>query len=80
MPRAFNDAFLAAVGAGLRRYHERHGTSVDKLRVTMPISIRRPEHPIGGNRITLMRFKVPVGIVDPVKRISTRSDRRSARR
>jgi WS/DGAT/MGAT family acyltransferase len=67
---SLNDAFLAAVGAGLRRYHERHGTSVDELRVTMPISIRRPEHPIGGNRITLMRFKVPVGIVDPVKRMA----------
>lgn len=64
-----NDAFLAAVTAGLRRYHERHGEHVDELRVTMPVSIRKADDPIGGNRITLMRFKVPVGIADPVERM-----------
>lgn len=64
-----NDAFLAGVTAGLRRYHERHGEAVDELRVTMPISIRKADDPIGGNRITLMRFKLPVGITDPVERM-----------
>ncbi len=38
-----NDVFLAAVTGGLRRYHERHGTSVEGLRVTLPISIRTPD-------------------------------------
>jgi diacylglycerol O-acyltransferase len=42
---------------------------VADLRVTMPVSIRKPDDPIGGNRITLMRFKVPVGIADPRKRM-----------
>jgi diacylglycerol O-acyltransferase len=65
-----NDAFLSGVTAGLRHYHERHGTSVEELRVTMPISIREADDPIGGNRITLMRFKVPVGIVDPCLRMA----------
>ena len=64
-----NDAFLAGVTAGLRRYHERHASSVDELRVTMPISIRKPDDPIGGNRISLVRFPVPVGIVDPAERM-----------
>ena len=64
-----NDAFLSSVTAGLRRYHEHHGQQVDDLRVTMPVSIRQPDDPIGGNRITLMRFKVPVGIADPRKRM-----------
>ncbi len=64
-----NDAFLAAVTGGLRRYHERHEAPVDSLRVTMPISIRRPSDPIGGNRITLMRFAVPVSDPDPAGRI-----------
>ena len=59
-----NDAFLSAITAGLRLYHERHDTQVDELRVTMPVSIRKADDPIGGNRITLMRFKVPVGIAD----------------
>jgi diacylglycerol O-acyltransferase len=65
-----NDAFLAGITAGLRLYHERHDTHVDELRVTMPISIRKADDPIGGNRITLMRFKVPVGITDPAKRMA----------
>ena len=65
-----NDAFLSGVTAGLRRYHERHGTHVDELRVTMPISIRKADDPLGGNRITLMRFKVPVDVSDPRKRMA----------
>jgi len=64
-----NDAFLSGVTAGLRRYHERHDTQVDELRVTMPVSIRKADDPIGGNRITLMRFKVPVDIADPSERM-----------
>jgi len=64
-----NDAFLAGVTAGLRLYHERHGEQVDELRVTMPVSIRKSSDPIGGNRITLVRFKVPVSIVDPIERM-----------
>ncbi|MGZ4185947.1 MAG: wax ester/triacylglycerol synthase domain-containing protein [Solirubrobacteraceae bacterium] len=65
-----NDAFLAGVTAGLRLYHERHGTHVDELRVTMPISIRKADDPLGGNRITLMRFKVPVDVADPTERMA----------
>jgi len=65
-----NDAFLAGVTAGLRLYHERHDAPVDELRVTMPISIRKADDPLGGNRITLMRFKLPVGIVDASKRMA----------
>lgn len=64
-----NDAFLSGVTAGLRIYHERHGEEVDELRVTMPVSIRQDGDPIGGNRITLMRFKVPVSITDPAQRM-----------
>ncbi len=54
----------SGVTAGLRMYHERHGERVDELRVTMPISIRKDGDALGGNRITLMRFKVPVAITD----------------
>lgn len=64
-----NDAFLAAVAGGLQRYHRAHGSAVDELRVTLPINIRRPGDPIGGNRITLQRCLVPAGIVDPAERI-----------
>jgi diacylglycerol O-acyltransferase / wax synthase len=64
-----NDAFLAAVTGGLRLYHEQHGASVDELRVTMPISIRKEEDPAASNRITLMRFRLPVFDADPVSRM-----------
>jgi diacylglycerol O-acyltransferase / wax synthase len=65
-----NDAFIAGVTAGLRLYHEQHDTDVAELRVTMPISIRKADDPIGGNRITLMRFKVPVSMVDAGERMA----------
>ena len=64
-----NDAFLAAVAGGLQRYHRAHDASVEELRVTLPINLRGPDDPIGGNRITLQRCLVPTGIVDPVERI-----------
>ncbi|MEU7141659.1 wax ester/triacylglycerol synthase domain-containing protein [Nocardia sp. NPDC046473] len=61
-----NDAFLAAVLIGLRDYHERNGSTVDRLRVAMPINLRQAGDPIGGNRITLARFTVPVDIAGTV--------------
>ena len=64
-----NDAFLAGVTGGLRRYHDKHGLEVDNLHVTMPMSIRGDDDPVGGNRLTLMRFDLPVGVVDPAERI-----------
>ena len=54
-----NDGFMAGAICGLRLYHERHGHHPDRLRVTLPISIRTPDDPVGGNRITLIRFAVP---------------------
>jgi diacylglycerol O-acyltransferase / wax synthase len=64
-----NDAFLASVAGGLRRYHELHASSVDKLRITMPISIRTDADSAASNRITLMRFAIPVSEPDPVARM-----------
>jgi len=64
-----NDAFLAAVAGGLARYHEHHGQPVEHLRVTMPVSLRQADDPAGGNRITLARIVLPVGLADPAERI-----------
>ena len=64
-----NDAFVSSVSGGLRRYHELHDASVSELRITLPISIRKADDPVGGNRITLERFKVPVGMVDAAERV-----------
>jgi diacylglycerol O-acyltransferase len=75
---SLNDAFLAAVTGGLNRYHARHGSTVDELRVTMPISIRSEDDPAGGNRITLMRFSLPIGVRDPAERIALIHERAGA--
>ncbi|HEY9266400.1 MAG TPA: wax ester/triacylglycerol synthase domain-containing protein, partial [Mycobacterium sp.] len=66
---ALNDAFVAGVAGGLRRYHEQHDVPVGDLHLTMPMSLREEGDEMGGNRITLMRFDVPVGIADPAERI-----------
>jgi len=65
-----NDGFLAGAAGGLRRYHESRGAPVEALRVMMPISLRNEGDPAGGNRITLMRFEVPVAEPDPSRRIA----------
>jgi diacylglycerol O-acyltransferase len=69
-----NDAFLGALTGGLLHYHDRHGALADELRLTMPISIRTPDDPIGGNRITLMRLRVPTGVREPVARMRSIHD------
>ena len=72
---ALNDAFVAAVAGGLRRYHEKHGVAVGDLHLSMPISLRTGDDEMGGNRITLMRFDVPVGEPDPARRIKAIHER-----
>jgi diacylglycerol O-acyltransferase / wax synthase len=75
---ALNDAFVAGVAGGLRRYHEKHDVAVGDLHLTMPISLRTNADEMGGNRITLMRFDVPVGEADPARRIRAIHERVSA--
>ncbi len=64
-----NDAYLAAIAGGLRRYHERHGAPVGSLRAMMPIDLRAGRDTDWGNRITLQRLTVPVGEPDPATRM-----------
>ncbi len=66
-----NDAFVAAVVGGLRRYHERHGTELHSLRMTMPINLRTSADEKGGNRFAPARFPVPAGAATPVERMQS---------
>jgi diacylglycerol O-acyltransferase / wax synthase len=75
-----NDAFVASLTGGLRRYHQLHREEVDELRITLPISTRKEGDPPGGNRITLERFSVPVGLADPGRRIRLTGERCRAAR
>ncbi len=70
-----NDAFVAAVAGGLRRYHEKHGVLVDELRMTMPINVRpEAEEIVAGNRFVPARFVFPIGIADPAERMRALHD------
>jgi diacylglycerol O-acyltransferase / wax synthase len=65
-----NDAFVAGVAGGFRRYHLRHGSSVRSLRMTMPINIRNDQTAdLAGNQFAPARFAVPIDIDDPVARM-----------
>jgi WS/DGAT/MGAT family acyltransferase len=55
-----NDAFVTVLASALGRYHERRGSTVDELRVAMPISTRRR-----GDRST-NRF-VPARVLVPIQ-------------
>lgn len=64
-----NDAFLAGLLGGLRRYHEAHGVAVDELPMALPVSLRTVDEQTGGNRFAGARIAGPVGTVDPVERM-----------
>lgn len=70
-----NDAFLAALAGGLQRYHRHHGTTVEQLRLTMPVSLRTHDDPAGGNHVTLVRFEIPTDVDDPVRRMHLIAER-----
>ncbi|QBJ94727.1 DUF1298 domain-containing protein [Rhodococcus sp. ABRD24] len=62
-----NDAFLAALLLGVREYHELHHSTVEQLRVMVPVSMRTESDPMGGNRITLVRVALPANVTDPAE-------------
>ena len=64
-----NDAFLAALLGGFRRYHEHFGVEVGLMPMALPISLRTADDPAGGNRFAGARFAGPVGEPDPRERI-----------
>jgi diacylglycerol O-acyltransferase / wax synthase len=66
---SLNDAYVAALLGGFRIYHERQGEEIDELPMAMPISLRRGDHPMGGNRFAGARFAAPAGEPDPAERI-----------
>jgi diacylglycerol O-acyltransferase / wax synthase len=66
---SLNDAYVSALLAGFRRYHEHFDRPIEELAMAMPISLRRGDHPMGGNRFAGARFAAPVGEPDPGERI-----------
>jgi WS/DGAT/MGAT family acyltransferase len=65
-----NDAFLAALLGGVRRYHEKLSLTVDFMPVAIPVSLRTDADPMGANKFAGARFVAPVGEPDPATRIA----------
>ena len=65
-----NDAYVAALLGGVRRYHERHDSPLESLPMAMPVSLRRGDDPMGGNKFAGALLAGPVGVRDPVERIA----------
>jgi hypothetical protein len=60
-----NDAFLAGLLGGYRRYHTGPGTPVEAIPMGVPISLRRGGDSGGGNRIVGARVSGPTALTDP---------------
>jgi diacylglycerol O-acyltransferase len=68
---SLNDTYVAALLGGLRRYHEHHGVELAELPMAMPVSLRKADDPMGGNKFAGAYFAAPIGIADPAERIAT---------
>jgi WS/DGAT/MGAT family acyltransferase len=66
---SINDAFLAGILGGLRIYHEQHDVTVGDLPIALPISIRKPDDELGGNRFAGARIAGPAWQSDPIARM-----------
>ena len=64
-----NDAFLAGLIGGFRRYHEEMGVAVERMPIGFPISLRTENDAMGGNKFAGSQYAAPVSETDPVARI-----------
>ena len=63
-----NDAFLAVLAGGLRRWVDHHAGEVTDLRVRVPVSLPRDD-PSAGNRDSAFDLPLPMHVTDPVERL-----------
>ncbi len=63
-----NDAYLAAVSGGLRRYHDELGVPLDALGLAMPVNIRTSET-AAGNQWAAVTLRLPLAETDVARRM-----------
>jgi diacylglycerol O-acyltransferase len=71
---SLNDAFVAALLGGLRRYHDAHRCPMSLIPMAMPLSVRDTDDPLGSNKFVGAFFSAPIGLTDPAERISAVGD------
>ena len=64
---SLNDAFLAGLVGGFRRYHEEMGVTLSKMPIGFPISLRTENDAMGGNKFAGSQYAAPLDIADPVE-------------
>ncbi|HWG72651.1 MAG TPA: wax ester/triacylglycerol synthase domain-containing protein [Acidimicrobiales bacterium] len=70
-----NDAFLAGVTGGLRRYHDKHGAHPEELRLGMAVDLRGDgTDDVVGNLFAPLRLSVPLQMTDPARRVGALGD------
>ncbi|GAA4908644.1 WS/DGAT/MGAT family acyltransferase [Actinomycetospora succinea] len=74
-----NDAFLAVLAGGLRRWIDHHAGTVTDLRVRVPVSLPR-EDPSAGNRDSAFDLPLPVHVTDPLERLRAVHELTTARK
>ncbi|MGW6375037.1 wax ester/triacylglycerol synthase domain-containing protein [Rhodococcus sp. NPDC055112] len=66
---SLNDAYVAALLGGFRRYAQAHGQQIGPIPMGMPVNMRSASDTSGGNRFAAVRFAGPAAEADPVERI-----------
>ncbi len=65
-----NDAILAAVSGGLRRWQINRGVDPHDVKVMVPVSVRSAEESDSyGNRVAMLVVNMPVSVRDPIVRL-----------
>jgi WS/DGAT/MGAT family acyltransferase len=64
-----NDTFVCALLGGLRHYCRHFGEDLGDIPISMPVSMRKVEEAMGGNKFAGAFFAVPTSIADPAERI-----------
>ncbi len=75
-----NDAYLAGLLGGYRRYHEAMGSPIEVMPLTIPVAVPRPSDTVGGNAFAPARLAGPVGVTDPAERMRIVRERSVAAR
>ena len=64
-----NDTFVCVLLGGLRRYCAAMGEDLPDIPISMPVSMRKLDEAMGGNKFAGAFFAVPASIADPAQRI-----------
>ena len=64
-----NDAYLAGVVGGLRRYHDKLGIPIEAISIVVPVAVRREDAGASGNNFGAALLTGPVTESDPIARI-----------